>query len=187
MIFHNWALIPRPLQVGTVWLFTADDMWVCPKDGNYSLELHGCGGTATFYYFGHETRRYVFVSGGGSGNLETEQLQGGTKYAISIGTNENSGTTSMETESGQSFSIAKGGNASASPSSQSPGAGVGNIAGSGGYKDITKPGYGESIVPGGAGNTSKPDQPYGNGASTSTGGHDRPGNPGAVIITYLGD
>lgn len=164
------------MPVGTTWTFESDGFWFCYKTGRYNLELHGAGGQGHGRRSGSKNYTY---GGGGSGSLQEVILQENEGWQITIGTPSNNGTTSMSNAQGQVYSIAKGGDAT----NNSVGYGIGNIAGNG-SPDSSSSGYNFS---GGAGNTSNPSQRYGSAYSGSFNSSTVNGNPGAVIITYLGD
>lgn len=155
--------------------------------GRYNLELHGCGGSGAAMY---ASNRYYVSGGGGSGNLQEVNFISGEGWSIVIGTPNNDGTTSIKNLEGTTYSLAKGGDAE---SSSAPGYGLGNIAGDGGYiYSQSPPTQFENHI--GWGNINNTNQTYGNGGigigeayRYSEQLQTIPGNPGAVIITYLGD
>lgn len=191
-----------PVDPGTQWVITEDSEWECPADGVYLLELHGGGGASwgVAYNVIGEGFYSAWASGGGSGEMFEVQLKRGDKYPITIGqggtmdtfsTHHYGGTTSF----GDLASVAGGGSAmfttmvNGAQRDVIPGPASGSLAAAGTYgiqyagnaKDATY-----YAVPGGFGNVNNQEQTYGNGASTTTDGSEVDGEPGAIIITYMG-
>lgn len=182
--------IKFPPNVGTMWSYTSPGTfeWVCPYSGSYSIELHGRGGGGGFYAYGPGD--YSYYAGGGSGQLETVKLIGGTKYTIEIpgkGALPEPGYVNYYVP-GESAYVKSGGTVivecpggiySVRGRNDGGGPGGGNIGGKG------VPGqYGH----GGYGNVNNPSQKYGNGGFGGQDGYPiSSGEPGAFFITYVGD
>lgn len=180
--------IKFPPNVGTMWSYTSPGTfeWVCPYSGSYSIELHGRGGGAGAYVSSYSAEAYA---GGGSGQLETVKLIGGTKYTIEIpekGAVRDSGGSPVAPP-GESAYV-KSGNAVVI---ECPGGGVNLTPAKGGAPGGNIGGFG---VPGtagnnynghgGYGNVNNPSQTYGNGGYG--GSPTSSGEPGACFITYVG-
>lgn len=183
------------IAVGTTWTFLEDGSFTAPVTGSYQIELHGGGGggggicTDTSIGLG-----YLGQSGGGSGNLQTVELSEGVAYQVSIGQGGAHGDDTTDTTwSGHgadggttsfgSYSVAGGyGGFGGCYIGYDPiknpysGSGVGNLASSGSSTDSSV----------GYGNKNNTAQAYGNGGQRSSDWGARNGQPGAVIVTYLG-
>lgn len=180
--------------VGTTWLYESDGSWECPCPGLYQIELHGGGGGAGGA--GGGSSGTPGGGGGGSGEVYERTIAFGVSYAITIGAG---GTGGAQAESmlkvgeagtaggtttcgdlsilggngGQPYSWAEGAD---------PGDGSGSLATDGtGGKASTNPGAG------GEGNINNTEQTYGDGGAAAKASAGADGQPGAVIITYLGE
>ena len=167
------------LPIGTQWVFEEYGTFVVPQTGKYEIELHGGGGPA-FWIVSSYTR---YSSGGGSGEMYTADLVGGTEYAIEVGKKKaNWFGDGGSTKFGELFTI-EGGSRSNSNFPQSSG----SLATNGKTKSYWVDG---DYLQGGLGNRNKPSQKYGNGGDMYS---DSSGNPvagdgedGAAIITLIG-
>lgn len=184
------------VPVGTTWLYETDGTFEVPADGNYQVEMHGGGGGAVTKVSVVTDENYLAygwfysITGGGSGELYTLALTKGDKNAIKIGAGGSAGNNSDGTNGGAtsfgSYTVAGGNGATRSAA----GSAQGSLATSG-TSSFNVPGAGilsgnyYPVRPGGYGNKNNTAQAYGNGGSTTTSGA-QAGQPGAVIITYLG-
>lgn len=176
------------LPIGTTYTITQSGTWECPATGTWQVELHGGGGGNAIL-----TGRYTrYAAGGGSGEIYTNLFTKGNVIQVVIGDGGSGKTISNDTVSGNSggvtsfdtLSVSGGGGGkveymyigSNSIAFESGGTASGSLA--------TQGGTGSSAI-GGYGNKDNTAQTYGNGASIS-GPMVLTGNPGAVILTYLG-
>lgn len=206
---------PGSLPVGTMWLFTSNGSFEAPEDGQYQIEMHGGGGGGAYYVWGwqdeyEETHGAVpGGGGGGSGEIKTITLAKGDVNAITIGAGGaagisygSSGGAGGTTKFG-SLSVEGGKGATLGYitydyiRNSAGGAASGSIATAGGtgvgaWDKATYTGGA-----GGLGNSANAAQPYGNGGAGTSAKYNyassvnasvvaQPGQPGAVIITYLG-
>lgn len=193
MILHDQSLLPTApsVPVGTTWTIIEDTTWEVLATGSYQIEMHGGGGGAARIRgssFGQSVT--ILSSGGGSGELYVQNLTKGEKIQAVIGaggqrentsfvlasiTGGTGGTTTFGT-----LSLAGGGGERAVSGGTSSG---GDASGS-----LANPGAtlaSKGMARGGYGNWRNESQPYGNGGdAVSDMAFD--GNPGAIIITYLG-
>jgi hypothetical protein len=186
------------VPAGTIWKFTSNGTFEVPATGTYQVELHGGGGggggcirTSGYAYF-------YGGGGGGSGELYTLELVRNDEYAISIGAGGNRGTN-LSSAAGPEQGAgngSKGGQSSFGSITVAGGKG-----GTGSYCDYNgyyfggtggaasgslatagnNGGQSSSSGTGGYGNKNNTAQTYGNGGKQQSNGQ-----PGAVIITYLG-
>lgn len=180
--------IKFPPNVGTMWSYTSPGTfeWVCPYSGSYSIELHGRGGGGGFYAYGPGD--YAYYAGGGSGQLETVKLIGGTKYTIEIPEKvipvENAAIPGEPAyvKSGNVVVLGcPGGGVNLTPTKG--GAPGGNIGGFG----VPGTAVNNYNGHGGYGNVNNPSQTYGNGGFGGWGSfYVSSGEPGACFITYVG-
>lgn len=166
------------VPVGTTWLFEGNDTFTVPVDGNYQIELHGGGGGSACFI-------QASAGGGGSGELIELALSKGDKWDITIGaggakTSDGSAGTGGTTYFG-SFAQPGGGGGRVDGynSLAYAGSAVGSLATSGSAAPYN------SNSSGGQGNKNNVAQTYGDGGAVA-GGKTQNGQPGAVIITYLG-
>lgn len=160
------------IPVGTIITITENLTWECLATGRWLLELHGGGG-------GGGTAQWLWEDGGGGGGSGDEQeivLTKGDLIPCTIGAAGHGSTYNSSGGDGEPTSFGdytvpggKGGTKNA------PGSGSGNLGTSG---NGSNPGQG---------NKNNSDQTYGDGgvgANTSHRGSE--GQPGAIILTYLG-
>lgn len=184
---------PTTVEVGTIWLYEADGTFTVPKTGTYQVEMHGGGGGGGGGTGG--SSRLPGGAGGGSGNLFTVELTKGDVISVTIGAGGAAGlyagssTVSEEDLDGKTggtttfgdYSLA-GGGGGANGDTDSPGAASGNIAEAGN----TLATYALYAV-GGDGNKNNPNQTYGDGGNGAEAyGNGEAGQPGAVIVTFMG-
>lgn len=181
--------------VGTTWLYEENGTFIVPADGIYQVEMHGGGGggggSYVIDYGDRGTIIYGGHGGGGSGELQTISLSAGDSIAVTIGAGGIGGISSTNGSAGSmttfgSLSCAGGGGGPVGVS-DSPGAGSGNIASSG----TAVGGHGGPGGAGGYGNINNTAQTYGNGGTGGSGmiagnRNGSAGQPGAVIITFMG-
>ena len=175
------------VAVGTTWAYTSNGTFEVPADGSYQIEMHGGGGGACVRttYDSSWNAYYALASGGGSGEMYTLALTKGEHYAITIG----SGGASIS--GGPSVDAAEAGGSTSFGSYTVNGGGGGDGRGSVGgaaHGSLATSGAfisGGGTVAGGYGNKNNTAQTYGNGGSV-TASSPQNGQPGAVIITYLG-
>ena len=169
-----WPNIPVGYQeiLDTV----GEGVWECPATGEWEVEGHGAGGHGSRVASGTTGGS----GGGGSGEVETLSLIAGQIIEYTIASRNTSSSQGKSTVF-QNL-IFYGGYSAASPSSV--GKAWGSIA-SAGHR-----GGRFSVGAGGKGNVNAPEQTYGNGGGgasysepTASG---EPGEPGALILTYLG-
>ena len=160
------------IPIGTVITITENLTWECPATGRWLLELHGGGG-------GGGTAQWLWEDGGGGGGSGEElEITLNKRDAVSctIGAGGHGGAYASSGGDGEPTSFGnytvqggKGG------TKTSPGAGSGNIASSG-----------SGSTPG-EGNTRNPDQTFGDGGKGADTSHRGvAGQPGAILLTYLG-
>ena len=165
-----WPIIPVGYQV--ILDTVGEGTWTCPVSGKWHIELHGGGGAGSNFDW---TNLKSGGGGGGSGEEYEIILNAGETISYNIGgatTSYGKSTTFGEysVDGGERASNDWGGSAS------------GSLATSGTRgTSSTHPGFG------GKGNKNKPEQTYGNGGDGASVTTDRKyGNPGAIILTYLG-
>lgn len=171
----------RPaIPVGPIWTIAESGDWEVPATGSYLVELHGGGGGAYVI----NTRG---ASGGGSGEIYIAEFAEGDIVPVQIG---NGGATpggdGEETTFG-ALSCPGGGGGKAeiiTPTNIifTAGSSSGSIATTGIVATTSATG----TTKGGYGNRENIEQTYGNGGSF-TGRTALAGQPGAAIITYLGE
>lgn len=171
----KYATVP----VGTTWLFEENGTFTVPADGKYQIEIHGGGGGAAY-------ASPCSAGGGGSGELIELALTEGDAWDITIGAGgtrkQGNGTGGT---GGTSYfgSFAQPGGAGGyvynAYSTVRNGEASGSIASKGG---ATASG---TNAGGGQGNINNTAQTYGDGGSVVNSTAQN-GQPGAVIITYLG-
>lgn len=190
--------------VGTTWLYEDNGTFIVPADGIYQVEMHGGGGGGGFGGVTYDSTWAATVyqgggGGGGSGEIITTSLIKNTSYEIKIGgggtgaTNSTAETAATDggTTSFGDYSIG-GGKAgiTSTRTNTSGGSASGSLATSGKNGE-----YQMYIAIGGAGgygNKNNTTQTYGNGGKGGEGGSGTveqwgaSGNPGAVIITFMG-
>ena len=173
--------------VGTTWLYEENGTFTVPADGIYQVEMHGGGGGGVARKNGGD---YANCSGGGSGELQTVQLQKGADISITIGAGGSGGGQNYEgwplsgigeqggTTTFGDLSVAGGHGGHAANYTYKGGAASGNIATAVTYYHMgyAAPGYG---------NKDNKAQTYGNGGQVNN-GYAQNGKPGAVIITFKG-
>ena len=196
-----WPILPIGYQeiIDSVGINT----WLCPATGTWNLELHGGGGAG-----GYGTAKEQFWpgdgggGGGGSGEQTELELSAGVYYEITIGAGGKQ-TTEATTAGPGDFSYFKRSTSTLLSVSGGRGGVCGGNIGNGGIKSGSLATKGEDgkraeFYPGtggagGYGNSSKPNQLYGNGGKGGDGsevankkipGED--GQSGAAILTYLG-
>lgn len=183
------------VDVGTTWLYEygQDGTFEVPATGTYQVELHGGGGG------GADITEYTGGGGGGgSGAMYEVELTRGDILDVVIGAGGEAGEyDSVNTNRGGttvfgSLSLEGGGNGS---SSGTGGTASGSLATNGTDGGSILTGSGST---GGYGNSSNTSQTYGNGGKGEThwlGNSDgtddtsspaADGEPGAVIITFMG-
>lgn len=169
----EYATVP----VGTTWLFEENGTFTVPVDGNYQIEIHGGGGGAAY-----DT---MSAGGGGSGEVIELALTEGDEWPITIGAggSKKSGSGTGGTGGASSFGAfsqpgGAGGYVYASYTTASGGNPSGSIASAG-------VGGSGTSANGGQGNTNNTEQTYGDGGSVVNRAAQN-GQPGAVIITFLG-
>lgn len=160
------------IPIGTVITITENLTWECPATGRWLLELHGGGG-------GGGTAQWLWEEGGGGGGSGDQQeitLTKGDLIPCVIGPGGHGSTYNSPGGDGEPTSFGeyslpggKGG------TKNSPGSGSGNIASGG-----------SGSTPG-EGNINNPGQTYGDGGvGADTSHRGKEGQPGAIILTYLG-
>lgn len=166
------------VPVGTTWLFEENGTFTVPVDGNYQIEIHGGGGGAAF-------ASPCSAGGGGSGESIELALTEGDAWDITIGAGgtrkQGNGTGGT---GGTSYfgSFAQPGGAGGYVYAAYTTASGGNPSGSIASAGVGGSGTGAN---GGQGNTNNTAQTYGDGGSVVNSTAQN-GQPGAVIITYLG-
>lgn len=182
--------------VGTTWTITESGTWEAPATGKYQVELHGGGGGAAggtnAYVSGGQYYAWSGGAGGGSGEVFETVLTKGQQIAASIGLGGAGGASGANGRAGGTTAFASlsvnGGGPGTAPQivggvvSTNPQGGTasGSIATNG------QDGYVYTSPTGGYGNKNKTSQSYGNGGGGAPNGAGGAGQPGAVILTYLG-
>lgn len=156
-------------------ILTESTTYTVPKTGYYNIELHGKGGSGTRRSFDSNTKQ-VSCGGGGSGQLCSNiLLQKDETYAVTIGNSVFFG----------SYTVAKGGDADIkSYTNYSVGVGSGDLAEDGKEK-TSETTVSTLVASGGSGGSSIGN--YGDGGEGKYADGTTAGEPGAVIITYVGE
>ncbi len=169
-----WPNIPVGYQeiLDTV----GEGVWECPATGEWEVEGHGAGGHGSRALSGTTGG----AGGGGSGEVETLSLIAGQIIEYTIAASNTSSSQGGSTVF-QNLTFYGG----YSPSNAtSTGKAWGSIASDGSI------GGRFSTGAGGKGNVNAPEQTYGNGGGggsyTRPTASGKPGEPGAIILTYLG-
>ena len=173
------------VEVGTTWVYTSNTTFTVPADGKYQVELHGGGGGGAGVFDGNAGIWYC-AGGGGSGHLLELTLTKDESYAITVGAGGSKGTAYSAGAAGSSGGRTTFGNQAVNGGGggavdmyfgRTPGGASGNIA--------TDGSTGTGYAAGGKGNKNNTAQTYGDGGASNTDGGIN-GQPGTVIITYLG-
>lgn len=195
--------------VGTTWLYEDNGTFVVPVNGKYQIEMHGGGGGGGGGGFDLSSNWCPGGGGGGSGEIYTANLTAGDSHNITIGVggaageNRNSGTGGTSdgsaggtTTFGSLYSLAGGGGGKKLTYVYDKvigfigygGTASGSIATAGADGSSSSPSVSAwKTAAGGYGNKNNAAQTYGNGGQSSgsiTG--TTAGQPGAVIITFMG-
>ena len=165
-----WPIIPVGYQV--ILDTVGEGVWECPATGEWEVEGHGAGG--------HGSRAASATiggsGGGGSGAVETLSLIAGQIREYKIAPSNTSSSQGRSTVF-QNL-IFYGGYSAVIP--VNGGKAWGSIASAG------SSGGRFSTGAGGKGNVNAPGQTYGNGGGGGSSDSGKPGEPGAIILTYLG-
>ena len=204
VIMSKKIVVPRNVPVGATWLYEYGDdgVFEVPKTGIYSVEIHGGGGG------GAAGSLDYIASGGGSGELYEVTLTEGDQIDVTVGAGGTAGTTLIRNTSTGNYylggnggtstfgdlSCAGGGGGRAGSSGTSQytygGSKSGSLASEGSYYYSAGHSQGDTYsLSGGEGNTNNPSQTYGDGGRAYMNyPNETPyaGEPGAVIITFLG-
>lgn len=182
--------------VGTTWLYENNGTFEVPADGIYQVEMHGGGGGGGGGAYSEYTGWWYGCGGSGSGTLKKLTLTKDETYAIIIGTGGDGGSIGYQSRAGRgsnggitkfgTYSIAggygsQGGSASAPTHGDSVGQASGELA------TVGKAYNTDNSAAGGYGNKNNTAQTYGNGGAGGYGPNPgSAGQPGAVIITFMG-
>lgn len=194
--------VPENVAVGTIWRFTSNGTFTVPAIGKYQVEIHGGGGGAA----GIAQAKYrdeagsLFATGGGSGELYETALEKGQQVSVTVGTGgagawttSTSGKARGGTGGASTFgslSCAGGGGGYVSGSNNSDayyevGKASGSLSSGGSWLIKSATLSSINVSSKGEGNTNNKAQSYGDGGVVSA-GVPKDGQPGAVIVTYLG-
>ena len=204
---HTAPVGVPPVEVGTIWLFTENGTFTVPANGKYRVEMHGGGGggaSSQLYTVTTDGYYHIYIhgpGGGGSGEIYEVTYTKNTEIPITIGAGGSGGPKlagssgngsdggSGGTTSCGNLSIA-GGRGGSFNNSLTGGAASGSLA-TAGANGISNVSQNDNPGVGGQGNKNNTAQTYGDGGNaggfrygeSQTGSA---GQPGAVIITYLG-
>ena len=182
--------------IGTIWIYEEDGTFEVPITGTYQVEMHGGGGGGAINHVDTSSFK-SFAGGGGSGEIYNVNLIKGRVINVTIGAGgkgakTGNGSTAIGGQGGTttfgdlSLDGGFGGTAAKAEIYTKGGAASGSLASAGGYgvNNNTLTGYAKK----GEGNTSNTEQTYGDGAGVSGSEIYTPesGQPGAVIITFMG-